>query len=153
MPPAKPAFEVQLKTTAPLHVVVLPVKGSYMQHPDAFGRLGAYLSGKGISPTGPAFGRYFSGPSVGEADLVWEVGFPVAAGVAVEAPYEIKDLPAELCAAHVHRGPLEELGTAWGSLIEWVTRNGYRPLTPIIQVFNGDMMSSSEVEMRVAVKK
>ena len=93
-PPAKPAFEVQIKTTEPAHVAVLPMKGSYMQHPDAFGRLGGYLSGKGITPSGPAFGRYFSDPSVGEANLVWEVGFPVPAGITVEAPYEIKDLPA-----------------------------------------------------------
>jgi len=54
---------------------------------------------------------------------------------------------------HVHKEPLEELGTAWGSLMEWVTRNGYQPLTPVTQVFNGDMMTSSEVEMLVAVKK
>ena len=149
-PPAKPAFEVQIKTTEPAHVAVLPMKGSYMQHPDAFGRLGGYLSGKGIAPAGPAFGRYFSDPSVGEANLVWEVGFPVPAGVTVEAPYEIKDLPAVLCATHVHRGPIEELGTAWGSLAQWVISQGYQPLVPAMQRFNGDM---SEVEMLMPVKK
>jgi effector-binding domain-containing protein len=149
-PPAKPAFEVQIKTTEPAHVAVLPMKGSYMQHPDAFGRLGGYLSGKGIAPAGPAFGRYFSDPSVGEANLVWEVGFPVPAGVTVEPPYEIKDLPAALCATHVHRGPIEELGTAWASLAQWVISQGYQPLVPAMQRFNGDM---SEVEMLMPVKK
>jgi effector-binding domain-containing protein len=152
-PPAKPAFDVELKTTEARHVVVLPMKGSYMQHPDAFGKLGGYLAGKKITPAGPPFGRYFSAPTVAEANLVWEVGFPVPAGVAVEPPYEIKDLPAELSAIHVHKGPLEELGPAWGSLMEWVIGKGYQPQSPVVQVFNGDMMSSTEVEMIVAVKK
>jgi effector-binding domain-containing protein len=151
--PAKPAFDVELKTTQARHVVVLPVKGSYMQHPDAFGKLGGYLAGKKITPTGPAFGRYFSAPTVAEADLVWEVGFPVPAGVSVEPPYEIKDLPAELSAIHVHKGPLEELGPAWGSMMEWVIGKGYQPQSPVMQVFNGDMMSSTEVEMIVGLKK
>ena len=149
-PPAKPAFEVQIKTTEPVHVAVLPMKGSYMQHPDAFGKLAGYLSGKGITPGSPAFGRYFSDPSVGEANFVWEVGFPIAAGVSVEAPFEIKELPAVLCATHVHRGPIEELGAAWGSLAEWAIRNGYQPGVPAVQRFSGDM---SEVEMLMPVKK
>jgi effector-binding domain-containing protein len=152
-PPAKPAFTVEVVTTEAVHAVVLPMKGSYMQHPDAFGRLGTYLSGRGVTPSGPPFGRYFSDPSVGEENLVWEIGFPVPAGATVEAPFEIRDLPAAPHAVHVHRGPMEELGPAWGSLIEWVMSNGYQPVLPATQVFKGDFMTSSEVEMRIAVQK
>ena len=151
--PAKPVFEVQVKTSEPVHAVVLPMKGSYAQHPDAISRLVGYLSGKGIKPTGAPFGLYFSDPSVGEANLVWEVGFPVAAGVTVEAPYKVKDLPAASYAVHVHRGSMEELGAAWGSLVEWVMTNGYQPETPAMQVFQGGMEESSAVEMRMPVKK
>jgi effector-binding domain-containing protein len=152
-PPAKPAFEVQVTTVEAVHAVVLPMKGSYMQHPDAFGRLGGYLSGRGVTPTGPAFGRYFSDPSVGEENLVWEIGFPIPAGVTVEAPFEIRDLPAAQYAIHVYRGPMEEIGAAWGSLIEWVMSNGYQPVLPAMQVFKGDMMTSSEMELRIVVQK
>ena len=121
-----------------------------MQHPEAFSKLAGYLSGKGITPGGPAFGRYFSEPSVGEANLVWEVGFPIAAGVTVEAPFEIKDLPATLCATHVPRGPIEELGAAWGTLAQWAISNGYQLAVPAVQRFSGDM---SEVEMLMPVQK
>lgn len=151
--PPKPAFEVQVKTTEPVHAVVLPMKGSYQQHPDAFTQLGGYLSGKRITPTGPAFGLYFSDPSVGEANLVWEIGFPVAAGVTVEAPYQIKDVPSSLSAVHVHKGSMEELGAAWGSLVEWVMSNGYQPATPAMQVFRNVEAGSSELEMRMPVSK
>jgi effector-binding domain-containing protein len=152
-PPAKPAFEVQVTSFEAVHAVVLPMKGSYMQHPDALGRLGAFLSGRGVTPSGPPFGRYFSDPSVGEANLVWEVGFPIPAGVKVEAPFELRDLPAASYAVHVHRGPMEELGTAWGSLVEWVMSNGYMPVPPAMQVFKGDLATAAEVEMRMGVQK
>jgi effector-binding domain-containing protein len=152
-PPATPAFVVQVTPVEAVHAVVLPMKGSYMQHPDAFGRLSGYLSGRGVSPSGPAFGRYFSDPSVGEENLVWEIGFPVAAGVTVEAPFEIRDLPAASYAVHVYRGPMEGIGSAWGSLIEWVMSNGYQPVLPAMQVFKGDLAAAPEMELRIAVQK
>lgn len=152
-PPAKPAFEVQVVTVEPVHALVLPMKGSYSQHPDAFGQLGGFLAQRGIEPTGPPFGRYFSDPSVGEANQVWELGFPVPADAPTKAPFEIKDLPATLTAVHAHRGPLEELGAAWGRMIEWVLANGYQVTGPPTQVFKGDMAVSPEVELRIAVQK
>ena len=152
-PPSAPAFDVQVTSVEGVHAVVLPMKGSYLQHPDAFARLGSFLSGRGVTPSGPPFGRYFSDPAVGEANLVWEVGFPVPAGTKVEAPFELRDLPAASYAVHVHRGPMEELGTAWGSLIGWVMGNGYVPVPPAMQVFRGDPSTSNEVEMRIGVQK
>ena len=150
---APPAADTQIVKLEALHVVVLPMKGSYMQHPDAFGRLGGYLAGRGVTPSGPAIGCYFSDPSVGEANLVWEIGFPVPAGVTVEAPFEIKDLPATLAAVHVHSGPMEEIGTAWGNLVQWAIGNGYTPALPAMQVFKGDMSATGEVELRLPVTK
>ena len=133
--PAKPAFGAQVVTTEPVHAVVLPMKGSYMQHQQAFERLGGFLAGRGVAPSGPPFGRYFSDPAVGEANLVWEIGFPIPAGVTVEAPYEIRELPAAEYAVHLYKGPMEEIGNAWGSLIQWVMDNGYQPILPAMQVF------------------
>jgi effector-binding domain-containing protein len=129
------------------------MKGSYMQHPEAFERLGGFLAGKGVTPAGRPFARYFSDPSVGEDNLVWEVGFPVAAKVAAEAPFEIKDIPGGLTAVRVHTGPMEELGSAWGSFVQGLVASGYRPSGPATQIFQGDMFASPQVEMRIAVEK
>jgi effector-binding domain-containing protein len=152
-PSAKPAFEAQVVTTEAVHAVVLPMKGSYMQHQQAFERLGGFLAGRSLAPAGPPFGRYFSDPSVGEANLVWEVGFPIPAGVTVEAPFEVRDLPATQVVVHVHRGPMEELGTAWPKLVEWVFSNGYQIAGPAAQVFKGDLAAAPEVELRLPVTK
>lgn len=153
-PPAQSAFDVQVVTTPAIHAIVLPMKGSYQQHPEAFGRLGTFLSGRNVKPEGPIFGRYYSDPSVGEANLVWEVGVAVPAGTTAEAPFEVKDIPSALTAVHAHQGALEELGSAWGTMIQWVTTNGYRVAGPPTQVFKGDMMSGPpQIEMQVPVAK
>jgi effector-binding domain-containing protein len=151
-PEPKPAPDIRVITTEPIHALTLWMKGSYAQHQSAFERLGAFLSGRGVAPAGAPFARYFSDPSVGEANLVWEVGFPVPAGVTAEAPFEIKDLPGTLAAVKVHRGPYEELATAWPGLVQWVLSNGYQPSGPPVQVFQGDPFAP-QVEMRLPVQK
>ncbi len=151
--PAPPAFEVKVVTTEPVHAVVLPMKGSYEQHQAAFERLAGFLAQRKAAPAGPPFARYFSDPTAGEESLVWEVGFPVAPGVTAEAPFEVKEIPAALSAVHVHKGPLEELGTAWPAFIQWLGANGYAPVGPPTQIFPGDPMVNPQVEMRMPVEK
>jgi effector-binding domain-containing protein len=100
------------------------------------------------------FGAYYSDPSVGEDNLVWEVGVPVPAGTKAEAPFEIKEVPAGPTAVHTHEGPMEELGTAWGSLVQWAMTNGYQPRLPAMQLFKGDMAAgAAQVEMRLPIQK
>jgi effector-binding domain-containing protein len=153
-PPAPAsAPDNKVATSDALHVLVLPMKGSYMQHQAAFERLGGFFGTHGVSPLGPPLARYFSDSSVGEADRTWEVGFPVAATVKAEAPFEIKDIPASLTAVHVHKGPYEELATAWPTFVQWVLANGYRPAGPAMNVFQGEPGSNPQVEMRIPVEK
>jgi effector-binding domain-containing protein len=156
--PAAPAVttaasEIKVVTTAPIHALVLPMKGSYAQHPEAFARLAEFLAGRGKAPAGEPFGVYYSDPAVGEADLVWEVGFPVPAGVTAEAPFVIKDIPGALTAVLVHKGPLEDLARAWPNLIQWTLANGYVPSGFAMQLFQGDPVASPQVELRIPVQK
>jgi effector-binding domain-containing protein len=152
--PAAPAFDVKVVDVPAVHAVVLPMKGSYMQHPDAFQRLGVFVSSRGLKAEGPIFGRYFSDPSVGEANLVWEVGIPVSGDAKAEPPFEVKDIPASLTAVHVHGGAMDELGNAWAAFVQWVMTNGYQPAGPATQVFKGDMTAGEpQVEMRLPVQK
>jgi effector-binding domain-containing protein len=150
-PAASPAPETNVITTEAIHALVLPMKGSYGQHPAAFERLGAFLAARGATPSGAPFARYFSDPSVGEENLEWEVGFPVPADVSAEAPFVIKDVPASLTAVRVHRGPYEELATAWPDFLQWIVSNGYQPAGAPIQVFQDP--AAPTVEMRLPVEK
>lgn len=150
-PAPSPVPETKVITTEPIHALVLPMKGSYAQHQTAFERLGAFLAARGATPSGAPFARYFSDPSVGEDNLEWEVGFPVPAGVTAEAPFEIKDVPGSLAAVRVHRGPYEELATAWPDLVQWVFANGYQPAGAPLQIFEDPV--TPILEMRLPVDK
>ena len=150
-PPA-PAPDYRVVATEAIHAVVLPMKGSYSQHQSAFERLGAYLAGRGISPEGPPFARYYSDPSVGEDDLVWEVGFKIPAGTKeVEAPFEVKAIPGAQSVVHVHRGSYDELASAWPQLVQWALSNGYQIAGPPTMIFSSFM--PPEVELRLAVQR
>jgi effector-binding domain-containing protein len=152
--PAQPGFAVEVVDTPAVHALILPMKGSYMQHPDALQRLSGLLSSRGLTPEGPMFGRYYSDPSVAEDNLVWEIGVPVAAGTTAEPPFEVKVIPATLAAVHVYNGPMDDLGTAWGTLVQWAMTNGYQPMMPAMQLFTGDMMAgTAQLEMRLPVQK
>jgi effector-binding domain-containing protein len=148
--PAK-AIEFKVVTVPAIHAVVLPMKGSYGQHPAAFERVDAFLSSHDLSRAQPLFARYHNDPSAGEANLVWEVGSPVPAGVTAAPPFEIKDIPAGLAVVHVHKGSYEELGAVWSAMVQWAVANHHQPSGPTVQVFNSLM--PPEIELRLPVRK
>jgi hypothetical protein len=109
------------------------------------------LSSHHLSRALPLFARYYNNPSVGDANLVWEVGSPVPKGVAAEPPFEIKDIPAEVAVVHVHRGSYADLGAAWSALNQWAVAHHHKPSGPTVQVFNSLM--PPELELRLPVRK
>ena len=157
--PASPATPASVKTTEVIHALVLPMKGSYMQHEAALVQLGTQLGALRIQPAGPPFGRYFDDVTqVGEANATWEVGFPIAGDVTVAAPFVVKDVPAALSAVVVQEGPYEtSAASAMPALISWVMSNGYRPVGPPMLIFAGDPTATGSggprVEARIPVVK
>jgi effector-binding domain-containing protein len=152
VPPVAPA--VVLKSVDAVHALVVPMKGSYMQHQDAFGRLFGQLQTSGIAPAGPAFGRYLNDATkVPEADLQWEVGVPVGPEAKASAPLEVRDIPAGLAATLRYQGPPEGLGQAWQQVGQWVGANGYRPVGPPIMIFDQPSPDDTQIELRLAVEK
>jgi effector-binding domain-containing protein len=148
---APQAADFQVLKVPAIHAVVLPMKGSYAQHQTAFERVDAFLTNHHLSRALPLFARYYNNPSAGDANLVWEVGSPVPAGVAAEPPFEIKDIPAELAVVHVYRGSYADLGAAWSALNQWALAHHHKATGPTMQVFNSLM--PPELELRLPVRK
>ena len=150
--PAAPA--VVLKNLEAVHALVLPMKGSYMQHPDAFGRLFGQLQASGITPVGPPFGRYLNDATqVPEADLQWEVGIPVGTEAKATPPLEVRDIPAGPAATLTYLGPPEGVGQGWQEIAQWIGANGYRPAGPALIVFDQPDPGDTHVELRMAIEK
>jgi effector-binding domain-containing protein len=148
------ALAVVLKNVEAVHALVVPMKGSYMQHPDAFGRLFAQLQASGIAPVGPPFGRYLNDATqVPEADLQWEVGVPVGSEAKASPPLEVRDIPAGPAATLSYLGPPEGLAQGWQQIAQWIGANGYRPAGPALMVFDQPDPDDTHIELRMAVEK
>jgi AraC family transcriptional regulator len=157
VPPAPAATSpagVVVTNVEPMLAIVLPMKGSYMQHGDAFQRLGEALGTYSLVPVGPPFGRYFDTPdTVAEDQLTWEVGFPVGQKAEVAAPFEMKEIPGGLMAVGKGVGPYEtSVQDTFMNVINWVPANGYQPTGAPVALFAGSPMDPS-CEVRVPVQK
>jgi effector-binding domain-containing protein len=60
--------------------------------------------------------------------LVLEVGWPVAAGTAAEAPVEVQTLPPGIALVHLHVGGYDELPALYRELLTHAHEAGYVPV-------------------------
>jgi hypothetical protein len=135
-----------VKQTEPCSAIVLPMTGSYSQHGEAIGRVAASL---GAPPSGPPFGRYHNSPeNVAEAELKWEVGFPVPLKTTVQAPFEPREFPSETVVFAVIEGS-HEASRPWRELVEWALGQGYEITGPAMEIW----MDGPKTEMRLPVRK
>jgi len=145
-----PSSGFSVKDAAPFHAVVLKVSGPYKQHGEAIAKLGMWLSAAGVRPLGPPFGRYLNSPeTVPEASLEWEVGFPVPAGTAAEAPFEVREIADGTVATAAIGGPHETTRRPWAELVDWSEKQGYQITGPAMEIWQ----EGPKIEMRIAVRK
>jgi effector-binding domain-containing protein len=151
--PAAPAIAV--KDVEAIHALVVPMKGSYMQHEDAFGRLFGALGTAGVRPAGPPFGRYLNDAArVAEAELLWEIGAPVGPDVKASAPLELRDIPAGQAATLVYDGSPDGIEQAWQKITQWVSTNKYQPSGSPMMMFIGEPgPDGMRIELRLPVTK
>jgi uncharacterized protein (TIGR02246 family) len=143
-PPGPASFAI--RRMEPKSVVVLPMTGSFDQHGDAIARVAL---GAGSCIKGPPFGRYYNSPeSVSQAELKWEVGFPVTSDCKVDAPLERRGVPSETVAFAVVSGS-HDAPHPWAELIKWALAQGYEVTGPATEVW----LDGPKTEMRISVRK
>jgi signal transduction histidine kinase len=122
--PSEWSYSVEVKVSPAWDALVVPVRGSHAQHPQAVERLHRTLEEHGIKPAGPTFGRYLDDPSrTAEKDLRWEVGCQVAYFDGEVPGLEWRRFPPQLSASTRMQGPG---GRQWRGFLEWLGSNGYQ---------------------------
>jgi len=117
--------EIEVDSVYAFTALVLPMHGSYAQHPEAIGKLIAYAGPKGILRGNP-FGAYYRDPATVPVDsLRWEICAAVPEGTQAEAPFEVRRLPDLLAVQAVCTGPYATADTCYGSMMAWVAEHGY----------------------------
>jgi beta-lactamase regulating signal transducer with metallopeptidase domain/effector-binding domain-containing protein len=152
-----PNLEVSIKETQSFFAVILPMKGSYGQHPQAQEWLKNYIQQKGIMPTGPYFGMYYSDAAKVPRPLYyWEVGCPVKAGTQVDPPFETRQIESSTVATAVLPGPTE-MEYPWPALILQMIIRGYMPAGPALELWHGNSpefgQDISGTELRIPIIK
>lgn len=156
LPPEVASLQVEVKLTEPVHALILPMHGPYGQHDAAFSSLFDWTNERGLQPTGAAFGRYFGGST---SDPLWQVGLPIAQGVAPKAPFEMVVLPSRLVASLVVRGPYTQASLRWPLLIAWSVSHGYRIAGEPMQIYAGDpeaagpLGPTTELQLPIAIAR
>lgn len=86
----------------------------------------------GGAEPGDAFGLYLSQPT-DTIDL--EVGFVTDREVAGQDQVVASSLPGGEVARVTHLGSYDDLGRAWGGLVQWLTEEGRAPAGPMWEVY------------------
>ncbi len=154
----------EIKQAGALTAVVLPMQGSFTQTRTAdhavqeqLEKIGKQLEKNGITPDGPAFGRY-------DPQRNWVAGYPVPPGTRIEAPFEIITLPETSVASVVVTGPWgqefdspwgHDPGSRWATFVMWIGRQGYALAGPPMEFWSGDNAhpQAQTTEMRIAVTR
>jgi signal transduction histidine kinase/DNA gyrase inhibitor GyrI len=122
--PSEWSYSVEVKVSPAWDALVVPMRGSLAQHPEAVARLQRALEEHGITPVGPIFGRYLDDPSrTPEKDLRWEVGCQVTYFDGQVPGLEWRRFAAQLSASTRMQGPG---GRQWRGFNEWLGSNGYQ---------------------------
>ncbi len=124
-----PAYEVTLKTVAPVRVAkaggVAPNMeslGPTLDH--LFDSVLEYIGQHGGTPVGPAITLYLS---MGEQDIHVEACMPFNGMLNDGEQVKVVELPAvETMASTIHRGSFSTLNEAYNAVTHWVETNGYR---------------------------
>jgi len=154
----------EVKEFGALTAVVLPMNGSFLQTRTAghavenqLEMLKKQLKKIGVTPDGPAFGRY-------DPQRNWVAGYPVPPGTHIDSPSEILSLPETTMASVVVTGPWgqefdspwgRDPGSRWATFVTWIGRQGYKPTGPPMEFWSGDEShpQAQTTEMRIAVTR
>ena len=125
------------------------MRGAYAQTGIALELLTAFLASRGVAPAGAPFGRYYNAAgTVPDADLRWEVGFPVAGPLVAGSPFEMHTLEDSNIAV-VNVPGEHSSAKPWPTLLQWITGQGYRPAGPTMESW----LDGPQTELRIAVER
>ena len=135
-------LDIQVKTSNPVVVAYLSMRGPYDQMPEAMGRLYGLAAQHGLQPVGMPAGVYLDDPqAVDPQEARWELQVPVAGDPAETSEsdgFGIKHVPAHLAASAVYRGPYDQIGPAYLELAGWIDANGHAVVGPPYELYLSD---------------
>ncbi len=123
-------FEVEEKNVDTLLIAGIRTKGKYSDCGPLFGKIGKKM-GRHIN--GKALNLYYDG-EYKEEDADFESCLPVRKGEDTDG-ITIRELKGGKCVTLIHKGPYEELGTAYQKIMEYIKEKGYKTTLPTREIY------------------
>ena len=135
--------ECTVHSYGPETCATLSMKGPFDQIPGALGKVYGWLQGEGHTPRGMPLTVYLNDPAqVDPADALWEVRAPIEADAAEQGPdgqgLAIRRIPEMTVATTVHKGPYDEVGSAYQRLMAWMAEQGCELVGPPMEAYLND---------------
>ncbi|MDW7680267.1 MAG: GyrI-like domain-containing protein, partial [bacterium] len=116
--------------------ISLPARGSYEKHAAVIEKFWREVADQKITPAGPMLGVYYNNPEeTVEDQLIWEIGFPVAAGTKAEIPLVLKKWDFAQVARAIHQGPYETTQNLYPKIFEFMAAANKMEAGPIMERF------------------
>jgi effector-binding domain-containing protein len=126
------AYTVEEKSLQPMLIADVRLRGPYAE------------CGKGFARIGRAMGRYICGKPMmlhydeeyREDDADFEACMPVRRprGNAPDG-IDLREIPGGRCATLLHKGPYDQLGSSYATILKHVKDKGYRIVMPTREVY------------------
>lgn len=128
------AGTVSVKEILPFTYCCIHHKGPFTDIEKVIGTLIEAMRNQNIFPTGPMIGIYYNTPEeVNPEELEWDIGFPITPQNRVQAPLEKKQWSFTTVASALHTGPYEKTAESLPKIFEWMQKNNYIPLGPVVE--------------------
>ena len=118
----------------PFTYVCIPHRGPITDIAAAIGALMQAMGSQRLfPPTGPMMGVYYTAPGGAQAEMTWEIGFPVSAQASAQKPLEKKNWTFTTVASAMHVGPYDQTAALFPKIISWLAVQGYAPAGPVVE--------------------
>jgi len=145
--------EVKVQANTPFTYACLECSGSYQQIPAKIGEFIGEFFKQGLMPAGAMFGLYLNSPVQvkSEAELQWQVGFPVKADALVAAPLKKAEYNYGQVAYYLYKGPVEKVAESYGKIMQFLEANGYKVTGPCLERYLDNPQMVKPEEMRTEI--
>lgn len=126
----KSPFQIEEKALEPMWIAGVRMKGKYSDCGQGFAKLGKAV---GRHICGKPFCLYYDG-EYREEDADMEPCFPIRRRVDV-AGISVRELPGGRCVSILHRGPYEELGRSYATVLQYMKDHDHEILLPSREVY------------------
>lgn len=146
-------MKIDSKTIEEKQVASISHVGLVEDMGELIGELAGWTMKKGLQITEPPFVVYYTSPlEVPPQKMEYEVGIPFKGEVKGEGRIRIKIMPQHQVLTTIHQGPYQEVGSAYGMMMEHLMKEGYEMIGVPREIYLNSPQEVPETELLTEIQ-